>query len=498
MNQLPFAYPLYLLPAAFLALLALAFGIWARLRPGLGVRVVGQRPFLQGLGLALVLAGLGVGLAGPRHGSVDVPRLTVHVVVDASRSMLAPITAEPGAPSRWEVAKRTLDRLWSRPNPGIRFSLDILTGDAIPLLPPGEDQALLRDILKTVVPGDLGSPGTSLGRGLPMVAAQVESKAPAVILLLGDGEETWEAQNEAIQRATAPLIKAKLPLYAIVLGGTQSQTVPGAKPGEPSVTKPEPELMKQLAEATQGRLLEPGDDLAARFQRLAKGHDALPVSRSILPTHPEWGAWISLVGLALWLLAAGRPMRAWRTPLLLLFGFCLTSSAQAALPMPQSVKTWMAQSALDRGDLTTAQRWRPRGDKPLHRLVAAQVDLRSGQPKGALDILAPLLGQGAPTPAPDWRAPALLMAARAHVALGQIAEAQSLLERLLKEQPGRSEAVQNLQSLLKNNPPPPPNPKTPPPPPPPRPSQGAQQDELEGIRQRMPKKPDPQGGVKDL
>ena len=452
MNALPFAQPLYLLPGLLLALLALAFGIRARLRPGLGVRVVGQRPLLQGLGLALVLAGLGVGLAEPRSGSVEVPRLTVHVVVDASRSMLAPITAQPGAPSRWEVAQRTLDRLWSRPNPGIRFSLDLLTGDAIPLLPPGEDQALLRDVLRTVIPGDLGSPGTSLGRGLPMVAAQVESKVPAVILLISDGEETWEAQPEALQRATAPLIKARLPLYTLVLGGAQAQQVPGAKPGEPSETKANPELMRKLAEATQGQALEPGDDLNARFQRLAQGHEALPAARSLLPTHPEWGAWISLVGLALWLLAAGRPMRAWRTPLLLILGFGLASRAQAALPMPQSVKTWVAQSALDRGDLATAQRWRPRGDKPLQRLVAAQVDLRSGQPKMALDTLAPLLGQGAPSPAPLWRAPALLMAARAQVALGQIPEARALLERLLKEQPGRSEAVQDLQSLLKDQP----------------------------------------------
>ena len=81
---------------------------------------------------------------------------------------------------------------------------------------------------------------------------------------------------------------------------------------------------------------------------------------------------------------------------------------------------------------------------------------------------------------------------------GRFPRAQALLERLLKEQPGRSEAVQNLQSLLKNNPPPPPPKNPPPPPPPPKPSQGAQQDELEGIRQRMPKKPEPQGGVKDL
>jgi len=498
MNHLPFAQPLYLAAALPLVLLSLAFGLWAQLRPGLGVRVVGQRPLLQGLGLALVLAGLGVGLAEPRSGAVEVPRLTVHVVVDASRSMLAPITGVPGASSRWEAARRVLDRLWSRPNPGVRFSLDLLTGDAIPLLPPGEDQTLLRDALKAVIPGDLGSPGTSLGRGLPMVAAQVEAKAPAVMLLLGDGEETWEAQAEALKRATAPLVKARLPLYTMVFGGSQAQGVPGAKPGEPSSTKPNPELMKQLAEATQGQLLEVGDDLSARFQRLAQGHEALPVTRSILPTHPEWGAWLALLGLALWLLAAGRPMRSWRTPLLLLLGFGALQPGRAALPLPQSVKTWVAQTALDRGDLATAQRWRPRGDRPLQRLVAAQIDLRGGQPKLALETLTPLLGQGAPSPMPPWRGPALLLAARAQWALDQPGEAQALLERLLKEQPGRSEAVHNLQALLKDHPPPPPNPKNPPPPPPPRPSQGAQEDELEGIRQRMPKKPDPQGGVKDL
>ncbi|MBV5336874.1 MAG: tetratricopeptide repeat protein, partial [Deltaproteobacteria bacterium] len=68
-----------------------------------------------------------------------------------------------------------------------------------------------------------------------------------------------------------------------------------------------------------------------------------------------------------------------------------------------------------------------------------------------------------PRPVPDWRAPAPLLAARAHFALDQTAEAQALLERLLKEQPDREEAIHNLQALLKDQPPPPP--KTPPPPP---------------------------------
>jgi hypothetical protein len=71
----------------------------------------------------------------------------VRVVLDASRSMQVRDVPGPGGAvrSRWEAALSVLDRLWSRPSPGILYSLDLLTGDAIPLLPPGDDLLLLRD-----------------------------------------------------------------------------------------------------------------------------------------------------------------------------------------------------------------------------------------------------------------------------------------------------------------------------------------------------------------
>jgi len=109
------------------------------------------------------------------------------------------------------------------------------------------------------------------------------------------------------------------------------------------------------------------------------------------------------------------------------------------------------------------------------------------------------VGQGAPRPIPAWRAPALLLAARAHMESKRPEEARALLERLLMEQPGQRDAIHDLQTLVKDEvPPPPTNPKKPPPPPPPRPSMGAQQDELEGLKQRLPKPPQSPGGVKDL
>jgi hypothetical protein len=258
-----------------------------------------------------------------------------------------------------------------------------------------------------------------------------------------------------------------------------------------------PDFLRTLAEGSGGKLLSPNEDLSALFQKLAHGQLPLPHARSLQPSHPEWGAWMALVGLILWLLAAGRPMRTWRPAFGILLALALSGRLQAQMPLPPSVRAWIAQTALENGNLETAQRWRPTGDKPSHRLLAAQIDLKSRNFESALKTLAPLTGQGVPRPVPPWRAPALLLAARSQVALDHPDEAIAILVRLLKEQPGQPDAVHNLQALLQDHPPPPPNPKKPPPPPPPRPSQGARQDELEGIQQRLPQKPPPKG-VKDL
>lgn len=507
--NLPFTHPWLLLPTGLALLPVLALALRAHLRPGQGVQVVGQRPLWQGLGLALLLAGVGLGLAEPRWGLPEFPRLTVHVVLDASRSMTV---ADVAGRSRWETAVAALDRIWSRPQPGLRWGLDLLTGDAIPVQPPGEDRTLLREALRAVTPGTVGSPGTSLGRGLPQVAAQADRDTPAVILLLSDGEETWEAQEEALQRAVTALKLARLPLFVLTSGDGQPHPVPRAPspagtetpaPLEPVISTAQPEFLARLAEATGGQVFKDGEAAAAGLQALAAGKFPLPARRSLQPAHPEVGAWLALAGLALWLAFAGKPMAKWR-PLLLL-ALALTGSglrADAAAPRiwaPATIRAWLAQRALEAGDLPGAQRWRPTDPRASHVLLAAQIDLRSGFPEDALKVLAPLIGQGAPRPLPPWRAPALLLAARAHREALRPEEARALLERLLLELPGQRDAIHDLQTLVKDTqPPPPPDPKKPPPPPPPRPSMGAQQDELEGLKQRLPKPPRTPGGVKDL
>ncbi len=502
--NLPFTHPLLLGPTAALALLAVLAGLWAQGRAGLGVRVVGQRPWALGLGLALMIGGLGIGLAEPRWGIPESPRLTVHIVLDASRSMLA---KDVNGATRWEAALQVIDRILSKPAPGLRFSLDLLTGDAVPLVPPGEDRTLLRDALRAVRPGEIGSPGTSFGRGVPQILKGLPDKEPAILFVLSDGEESWLAEADALQRATSALKDSGVPLYGIALGQNSPSPIPAQIPDDPRqapellASTANPDFLRSLAEGSGGRLLRLEESPLELFQKLAEGKAALPVSRSLIPAHPDWGAWIAILGLLLWLMAAGKPLVQWRPILLVLLMAGAAPRGQAEIPdlpvpLPQGVRAWLAQRALEEGDLVSAAKWRPRGAKPDHRLLSAEIDLRSKRPADALKILAPLTGQGAPRPLPAWRVPALLMAARAQVALNQANQARALLERLLMESPGRTEAVHDLQSLLPNpEPPPPPNPKSPPPP---RPSQGARQDELEGFQQRMPQKPKPPAGVKDI
>jgi hypothetical protein len=502
--NLPFSHPWLLPPTAIVILLVLGLALRAHLRPGLGVQVVGQRPLWQGLGLALMLAGLGLGLAEPRWGLPEFPRLTVHVLLDASRSMSV---ADAEGHTRWEAAVASLDRIWSRPQPALRWSLDLLTGDAIPLQPPGEDRTLLREALRAVTPGDIGSPGTSLGRGLLQVAAQVDREAPAVIFLLSDGEETWEAPEAALDRATLMLKQARLPVCVLAFGDGQPHALsprPGAKTPspEPISSTAHPEFLARLAEGTGGQVFKDGDAAATGLQALAAGKLPLPARRSLQPAHPEVGAWLALAGLALWLAWAGKPLARWRPILLLVAGLAaqpLSAQTAGSTWAPPSVRAWLAQRAIEGGDLPGARRWRPRDAKPAHVLLAAQIDLQTGFPEDALKVLSPLVGQGSPRPFPFWRAPALLLAARAHLEARRPEEARALLERLLLERPGQREAIHDLQTLVKDAlPPPPPDPRKPPPPPPPRPSLGAQQDELEGLKQRLPKPPKTGGGVKDL
>jgi hypothetical protein len=528
-----FSHPLLLWPTAMLALFALVLGFWSQRRPGMGVRAIGQRPWLLGLGVSLMLMGAGIGLAEPRWGNPRVPRLTVHAALDASRSMLA---MDMDGKSRWEAAKALLEDLASQAGPGINYSVNLITGDAIPLLPPGNDALLVRDALTAIEPGEIGSPGTGIGRCLEQITSWIYPDNPAIVLLLSDGEESLETDADSLSRANSALREARIPLYAILFGTPQKQAIPRFEPGlekkdqnrggaafdeKPGAdalvsngadndavieTTARPDMLETLTRSNGGRVIS-AREAAFVIQGISEARERMPGSRTIVPAHPEWGAWLALIGLAIWLYSGGRPQRKWR----LIFGIILFLQLNPArakglsspplpflppplnmvnplqatgLPIPPPVKAWLAQRALERNDLEAARRWRPTGDAPNYRLLAANIDLRTHNPENALNVLAPLTGQGAPRPLPTWRMPALLLAARAEMEMNRPERARCLLERALLESPGQPEAVHNLQSILKD----PDNAPDTKQPPQSRPRQNAGQDETDGFRVRLPRK----------
>jgi hypothetical protein len=277
--QLQFSCPAFLWLGAALALLALALGVWSWTRPGVGVRATGQRPALLGLGASLILLGLGIGLAEPRWGGPDVPRLTVHILLDASRSMLA---ADVNGKTRWEAAASTVKDIVSSFAVGVDYGVDLMTGDALPLLPPGGDAMLICDALDAVEPGEIGSPGSGVGVSIEQLASRIPPRGPAIVLLLSDGEESVEPIADSTERATAALRRAGVPLYAISFGGTQGQAIlPDASEGGADAleTTAHPETLEALAHSSRGALIS-ARDAASTIEALSEARLPMPVSRS--------------------------------------------------------------------------------------------------------------------------------------------------------------------------------------------------------------------------
>jgi hypothetical protein len=443
-----------------------------------------------------MLMGLGIGLAEPKWGRPEVPRLTVHILLDASRSMLA---ADVNGKTRWEAAVSAVKDIVTGTVPSsaaVSCGVDLMTGDAIPLLPPGGDVLLICDALDAVEPGEIGSAGSGVGVSIEQLASRISPKGPAIVLLLSDGEESVEPVADSIERATAALRRADVPLYAIAFGGAQRQAILlDVSEGDADAleTTAHPEMLEALAASNRGALIS-AQEAASVIEALSEARLPMPISRTAAEARPEWGAWLALVGLAVWLCAAGRPVRKWR----LVFGLALlfqANPAQAAgPPLPPSVRAWLAGRALVRGDLPAAKMWRPAGGEPGHRLLAACIDLRTGDPGSARLVLEPLVGQGASGaagPIPRWRVPALLLAARAEMGLGQPEKARALLECALLEFPGHREAAHNLQSIVQDME----GGQSQSEPPQSAPRRNAAQDEITGFRNRLPKKTK---GAKDI
>ena len=199
--------------------------------------------FIRGVLFLIGLTGWGFisfSLAGPREpagyekSSVEVN--DIFILVDVSRSMLA----EDFHPNRLEVAKQKIAEFVDL-KPSDRIGIIIFSEQAFTLLPLSTDLELIRQMIKEIRVGFLGS-GTNIGDALGLAVGRLtqslaENKA---VILMTDGvsnvgvmtpiQAAGEAEEKDVKVYTIGIggsQDARIPVGKNVLGRKQYQTIPG-------------------------------------------------------------------------------------------------------------------------------------------------------------------------------------------------------------------------------------------------------------------------------
>jgi Ca-activated chloride channel family protein len=224
-----------------------------RLRGAAG-RARTLRPWL----LALALVAVVVALAGPFAGYTLVPIVAREanrvLVIDVSNSM----AAEDVGTSRLTAAKAVAMRLADAQQG--RVALVVFEAEPEVVSPLTTDTAAVASLIDTVVPGEIGEPGSDLGSAILAALRLIENDPAqkADIVVLSDGEEQGTRVDEAVRRAKSRGVEVS----TIVIGSAQGSTIPtGRGPlrdesGNIVTTVARTEAMEEVAQGTGGRMLE--------------------------------------------------------------------------------------------------------------------------------------------------------------------------------------------------------------------------------------------------
>jgi Ca-activated chloride channel homolog len=176
------------------------------------------RPWLIALALALSI----VALAGPYAGYTLVPIVAREanrvLVLDVSNSM----AAEDVGTSRLAAAKALAMRL-AEEQEG-RVALIVFEAEPDVVSPLTSDTAAVSALIDSVVPGEVGQPGSDVGSA--MIAAlrliEAEPAQKADLVVISDGEDQGTRVAEAVQRAKSRGVAVS----TIVVGSGQGSTIP--------------------------------------------------------------------------------------------------------------------------------------------------------------------------------------------------------------------------------------------------------------------------------
>lgn len=223
-----------------------------RLR-GVSMPVRHLRPWLLALALALAI----VALAGPYAGFTLVPIVAREanrvIVLDVSNSM----AAEDVGTSRLAAAKALAMRLADAQEG--RAALIVFEAEPDVVSPLTSDTAAVSALIDSVVPGEVGQPGSDVGSAMIAALRLIESEPAqkADIIVLSDGEDQGTRVTEAVQRAKSRGVAVS----TIVVGSGEGTTIPTANgplrdtTGELVTTYARTETLAAIARDTGGTAL---------------------------------------------------------------------------------------------------------------------------------------------------------------------------------------------------------------------------------------------------
>ena len=228
------------------------------------------KPAFKLLMLSLGISFLILGLVNPKIGTQleTVKREGVDIVfaIDVSKSMLA----EDIAPNRLEKSKRLVSAIINQ-LASDRIGIIAYAAQAIPQLPITTDYGAAKMFLQALNTNILSSQGTALDAALDLSGTYFddEDQTNRVVFLISDGEDHSEEGASAAQRAANMGIR----IFTFGVGTDEGSPIPIKRngvvesykkdmKGETVITKRNPVILQEIAEAAYGEYVDGNDTQA--------------------------------------------------------------------------------------------------------------------------------------------------------------------------------------------------------------------------------------------